>query len=81
MICVFVGVFCLVKVWRGQLEDDGERSSGLKNALFVSSAIKPRTRAPIWHPDVCKIARHRSERLRMSILRKEGEGGGITRGN
>ena len=44
-------------------------------------ATKPRTRAPIWHPDVCKIARHRSERLRMSILRKEGEGGGITRGN
>ena len=42
---------------------------------------KPRTRAPIWHPDVCKIARHRSERLRMSILRKEGKGGGITRGN
>ena len=40
MICVFVGVFCLVKVWRGQLEDDGERSSGLKNALFVSSAIQ-----------------------------------------
>ena len=28
---------------------------------------RPRTRAPIWHPDVCKIARHRSERLQMSI--------------
>ena len=42
---------------------------------------KPRTRAPIWRPDVCKIARHRSERLRISILRKEGKGGGITRGN
>ena len=47
----------------------------------MSPLTKPRTRAPIWHPDVCKIARHRSERLRMSILRKEGEGGGITRGN
>ena len=46
-----------------------------------SKSTRPRTRAPIWHPDVCKIARHRSERLQMSILRKEGEGGGITRGN
>ena len=40
MICVFVGVFCLVKVWRGQFDDDGERSSGLKNALLVSAAIQ-----------------------------------------
>ena len=40
MICVFVGVFCLVKVWRGQLDDDGQRSSGLKNALLVSAAIQ-----------------------------------------
>ena len=40
MICVFIGVFCLVKVWRGQFDDDGERSSGLKNALLVSAAIQ-----------------------------------------
>ena len=42
---------------------------------------RPRTRAPIWHPNVCKIARHWSECLQMSILRKEGEDGRITRGN
>ena len=52
-----------------------------KVTCLLSYISKPRTRAPIWHPDVCKIARHRSKRLRMSILRKEGEGGGITRGN
>ena len=40
MICVCVGVFCLVKVWRGQLDDDGQRSSGLKNALLVSATIQ-----------------------------------------
>ena len=51
------------------------------NFLGYPVHTKPRTRTPIWHPDVCKIARHRSERLQMSILRKGGEGGGITRGN
>ena len=44
-------------------------------------ATRPRTRAPIWHPNVCKIARHRSERLQISILRKDGESGGILKGN
>ena len=53
---------------------------GMKKNLGKLFA-KPRTRASIWHPDVCKNRRHRSERLRMSILRKEGKGGGITRGN
>ena len=40
MSCVCVRVFCLVKVWRGQLEDDGERNSGLKNSLLVSATIQ-----------------------------------------
>ena len=39
---------------------------------------RPRICLPIWHLNVCKTAKYWSERLRMSILRKEGEGGGIT---
>ena len=53
----------------------------MQSQLCVNSAKRPRTRTPIWHLNVCKIARHRSERLQMTILRKEGKGDGITRGN
>ena len=45
------------------------------------SPTRPRTRAPIWHPNVCKIVKCWSEHSRMSTLIKDGESGAIIMGN
>ena len=39
------------------------------------------TYAPIWHLNVCKIAKCWPEHSQMSTLRKDGESGGIIMGN
>ena len=44
-------------------------------------SARPHTRAPIWHPNVCKITKCWSKHLRLSTLRKDRESGGIRRGN
>ena len=51
------------------------------NFLGYPVHTKPRTRTPIWHPNVCKIAKCWSKHSRMSTLRKDGESGGIIMGN